>query len=69
LTIDDINARVTELFGADATNLEVIAYIDGSAQDGSDALFVSDPLPITLGEAAQVAQATPVPGATPSTCC
>ncbi len=52
LTIDDINARTAELFGEDAENLEVIAYIDGSAPDGSDALFVSDPLPITLDASA-----------------
>jgi hypothetical protein len=63
LTIPDINARVTELFGEDASNLEVLAYIDGSASDGSDALFVSQPLPITLAEPAAVetsAASTPV---------
>lgn len=74
LTIPDINARVTELFGEDAADLEVLAYIDGSASDGSDALFVSEPLPITIGaaqEAATEVAATPdevavtvTPGAT-----
>ncbi|MBZ0299439.1 MAG: FHA domain-containing protein [Anaerolineae bacterium] len=68
LTIPDINARVTELFGADAANLEVIAYIDGSAPDGSDALFVSAPLPLALGEAqaapVATAAATAEPGGT-----
>jgi hypothetical protein len=69
LTITDINARVAELFGEDADNLEVLAYIDGSAADGSDALFVSEPLPITLGEivvapteAAQVSTPAPTTG-------
>lgn len=52
LTLPDINARIAELFGDNAENLEVLAYIDGSAADGSDALFVSDPLAITVVEPA-----------------
>lgn len=63
LTVDNINERVAELFGEDASNLEVIAYIDGSAADGSDALFVSEPLPITLGEAPAVTTPAEAPAA------
>jgi hypothetical protein len=63
LTLPDINARVAELFGADAADLQVIAYIDGTAPDGSDALFRSDPLTITLGAAEAAPQATQAPPA------
>lgn len=66
LTIPDINAQVAQLFPDGFENLQVIAYIDGTAQDGSDALFVSEPLTIGLVAAATVTsqaqvEASPTP--------
>lgn len=66
LVVPDINARVAELFDEEPANLEVIAYLGGSAPDGSDALFVSQPLPLVLGEVAAPPveiETTPTPSA------
>ncbi len=61
LTIPNINDQVAQLFpDGSAATYDVIAYIEGTTQDGSDALFVSEPLTVGLSAAVVTTEEPPV---------
>ncbi len=68
ITVDDIEAVVAN-FGDEPGDIEALVFIGNSVDD---ALYISDPVPITLGEVAPVATtepqvvATPIPDESPA---